>query len=219
MIDNFNQFKSNNTLYIFDFDNTLVNTPNFNKLAVEYLSEDIKSLIDDSVKRIGKSISDLNIENGRIYINDDNYEINKYYNWVRKKNRLYLTEPIEYLNDIVSLPDKLNSISQLYKNCKNKAIVTARPISSKNIIIHSMDELGLEQPNYGLFMYPGGLPQRIWKSKTISKLINDSNFKRVRFYDDKPKVVKEVRKYINRHNKNINFKSIKYEKNREIQDI
>ena len=72
MIDNFKDFNSNSTLYIFDFDHTLVDTPNFNDLVIQYLSEDVSSLLNNSLKIIGKNISDLNVENGRIYIDDEN---------------------------------------------------------------------------------------------------------------------------------------------------
>ena len=69
--------QSDDTLYIFDFDDTLVDSPEFEELAIKYLKEDvtIAGLLDKSVGLIGKSIKDLEIENGRLYIPDPNNEI------------------------------------------------------------------------------------------------------------------------------------------------
>ena len=58
------------TLYIFDFDDTLVETPSFEELAIKYLnlkeSVTIESLLEDSLKWIRKSKSDLKDEHGRM---------------------------------------------------------------------------------------------------------------------------------------------------------
>jgi phosphoserine phosphatase len=37
----FETFDRNDTLYVFDFDDTLVNTPEFEGFVIEYLTEDV----------------------------------------------------------------------------------------------------------------------------------------------------------------------------------
>ena len=53
-IKNYNEFTSENVLYIFDFDDTLVNSPSFDELAINYLKED--NLIYILVKIAEKSV-------------------------------------------------------------------------------------------------------------------------------------------------------------------
>ena len=67
-----------NTLYIFDFDDTIVDTPSFEETITKYLKENItsKELLDKSLDYINANISDLNLETGRIFINDNNGRIN-----------------------------------------------------------------------------------------------------------------------------------------------
>jgi len=82
----FENFQNDETLYIFDFDDTLVHSPSFEELAIEYLTENqsISDLIKRSLSFVNRSKSDLKIENGRIYIEDPNQTIEPKGNWVRK---------------------------------------------------------------------------------------------------------------------------------------
>jgi hypothetical protein len=59
LYENFNT--TDDVLYIFDFDDTLADSPTFEELAIEYLKEDVtvKSLLDRSLKYISKNTSDL----------------------------------------------------------------------------------------------------------------------------------------------------------------
>ena len=55
-IDKFNEFGiENNTLYVFDFDDTLMMTPRYEDIAIKFLNENltVKDLLDRAVKRIG----------------------------------------------------------------------------------------------------------------------------------------------------------------------
>ena len=47
----FETFDRNDTLYVFDFDDTLVNTPEFEGFVIEYLTEDvsIKEIVDNNL--------------------------------------------------------------------------------------------------------------------------------------------------------------------------
>jgi hypothetical protein len=191
--------KSNDdVLYIFDFDDTLADSPRFEELAINYLREGVtvKTLVDRSLKQIGKKKEDVKIENGRLYVNDPKSEIDIKGNWVRKKTRVYLVAPDKFYYLEESFPDKLTPLAKKYKSVKNKAIVTARIKTVRNLLEKYLDKLGLGQPNQGLFMYPlrDETSDRVatWKAKTVIKLIKESGFTKAEFFDDKSKTVNAV---------------------------
>ena len=194
----FENFQEDETLYIFDLDQTLVESPSFEELAIEYLTENatISDLIKRSLSFVNKEKSDLRIENGRIYIEDPNQIIEPKGNWVRKGLRLYMVTPNVYHFLDISLPTKVKELSELYKKVQNKAIVTGRMVDLKEKVKESLSKFGLELPNHGLFCYPSkdDRTDRVaeWKAKTIVQLLKDTGFKKAKFYDDKPKWVKKV---------------------------
>jgi hypothetical protein len=201
----YNLFESrsnDDTLFIFDFDDTLADSPRFEELAINYLREGVtvKTLVDRSLKQIGKKKEDVKIEHGRLYVNDPKSEIDIKGNWVRKKTRVYLVAPDKFYYLEESFPDKLTPLAKKYKSVKNKAIVTARIKTVRNLLEKYLDKLGLGQPNQGLFMYPtkdeDGSKVAAWKAKTIVKLIKDTGFKKVEFFDDKSKIVNAVVKAV-----------------------
>lgn len=212
MIKKFLDF-DDDTLYIFDFDDTIVDSPRFEELAIKYLKEDvtIKGLLKNSVNLIDKKIEDLKIEHGRLYIDDPNFEINIKGNWVRKKSRVYLIAPDKFYYSNISFPNKLTNLSILYKSVKNKAIVTARNKTLENQVKKYLNELGLEYPNVGLFMYPIKDSSKVadWKAKTVVNIIKKTGFKKVNFYDDKSKIVNAVEKLVKSELPNIEFKGFK----------
>lgn len=217
MIKKFDEFiehvNPDAVLWIFDFDNTLVETPRFEELAIEYLRESIGPILKRSVSQIGKSINDLKIENGRIYVPDPSNEIDVNGDWVRKGKRVYLVAPATFNLTDLSLPKKTKELSLLYKSVKNKAIVTGRMNRIRGKIEKTLDDFGLEQPNYGLFCYPNRdeISDRVavWKAKTIVKLIEDSGFKTVKFYDDNSKWVNRVTKEVRKELPDIKWEGIK----------
>jgi len=194
----FENFGTDDTLYIFDFDDTLVDTPSFEELAIQYLTEskNIGDLIKRSLQFVNKEQKDLKIENGRIYIEDPNQTIEPKGNWVRKGLRVYMVTPNVYHFLDISLPTKVKELSELYKQVQNKSIVTGRMVDLKEKVIESLEKFGLELPNNGLFCYPSkdDRTDRVaeWKAKTIVQLLKDTGFKKAKFYDDKPKWVKRV---------------------------
>jgi hypothetical protein len=185
-------------LYIFDFDDTLVDSPSFEELAIQYLTENqnISDLIKKSLYFVNRSKSDLRIENGRIYIEDPNQTIEPKGNWVRKGLRVYMVTPNVYHFLDISLPTKVKELSEMYKKVQNKAIVTGRMVDLEEKVKGSLEKFGLELPNHGLFCYPSkdDRTDRVaeWKAKTIVQLLKETGFKKAKFYDDKPKWVKKV---------------------------
>jgi FMN phosphatase YigB (HAD superfamily) len=194
----FENFQEDDVLYIFDFDDTLVDSPSFEELAIQYLTENqnISDLIKRSLYFVNRSKSDLRIENGRIYIEDPNQTIEPKGNWVRKGLRVYMVTPNVYHFLDISLPTKVKELSEMYKKVQNKAIVTGRMVDLEEKVKESLEKFGLELPNHGLFCYPSkdDRTDRVaeWKAKTIVQLLKETGFLKAKFYDDKPKWVKKV---------------------------
>jgi hypothetical protein len=209
----FENFQKDDTLYIFDFDDTLVETPDFEELAIQYLGESvtIESLLEDSLRWIGKSKTDLRFEHGRIYVDDPDELIITKGNWVRKGKRVYLISPNKFYTSDLSIPTSLKELSNLYKEVKNKAIVTGRTIELENKIKKVLSDFGLEKPNWGLFCYPYPRFERIaeWKAETIVNLLKETGFKKAHFYDDRPKWVKKVVDAVKKQLPEVDFKGIK----------
>jgi hypothetical protein len=211
----FESFQKDETLYIFDFDDTLVDTPSFEELAIQFLTENqtIGDLIKKSLTFVNKEKSDLKIENGRIYVEDPNQTIDPKGNWVRKGLRVYMVTPNIYHFLDISLPTKVKELSELYKQVQNKAIVTGRMVDLKEKVIESLDKFGLELPNHGLFCYPSkdDRTDRVaeWKAKTIVQLLKDTGFTKAKFYDDKPKWVKRVVQEVKKELPEVEFEGVR----------
>ena len=212
-ISKFNEFLENkDTLYIFDFDDTLVNSPSFEELAIEFLKEDLSigDMLKTSVGRIGVSLRDLKWENGRIYVNDPKDEIKEFGNWVRKGKRVYLVSPnIFHVSDI-SLPKSVKELSELYKSVENKCIVTARPESLRSKVESKLKEFGLEMPKFGLHMIPDNTKNAgNWKGEKIVEILNETGFRRAIFYDDNAKYISKATKVVKDKLPNIDWKTVK----------
>jgi hypothetical protein len=215
MIYKYSEFLDSQTLYIFDLDQTLVESPSFEELAIQYLTENqnISDLIKRSLYFVNRSKSDLRIENGRIYIEDPNQTIEPKGNWVRKGLRVYMVTPNVYHFLDISLPTKVKELSEMYKKVQNKAIVTGRMVDLEEKVKESLTKFGLELPNHGLFCYPSkdDRTDRVaeWKAKTIVQLIKDHGFKKAKFYDDNPKWVRRVVLEVNKELPNVEFEGIR----------
>lgn len=209
----FENYEINDTLYVFDFDDTLVNTPEFEEFVIEYLTEDvsIKEIIDKSTTSIGVNKSDLKWQDGRIYVEDPSENIEVKGNWVRKGKRVYLTAPDIFGTTDLSLPTETLVLADFYNSIENKCIVTARPEQIRYKIEKVMKELGIEFPKYGLHMYPyknhynaGG-----WKGEKIVELVEKTGFNKVIFYDDNIKYLKGATKVIKSKLPNLDYKYVK----------
>lgn len=211
-IKNYNEFTSDNVLYIFDFDDTLVNSPSFEELAIEYLKEDItiKDLLNQSIKRVGVTLDDLKWQDGRIYVLDPNKELKEFGNWVRKGDRLYMFTPNAFHLSDLSLPETLKELSELYKSVENKCIVTAREESLRDKITRTLLNLGLELPKYGLHMAPVGTKNAgHWKGERIVEIIKETGFQKAIFYDDNAKYIKRATKVVREKLPDFDFTPIK----------
>ena len=208
----FENFQEDDTLYIFDFDDTLVNSPSFDELAINYLKEDItiKDLLNQSINRVGVTLDDLKWQDGRIYVLDPNKELKEFGNWVRKGDRLYMFTPNAFHLSDLSLPETLKELSELYKSVENKCIVTAREESLRDKITRTLLDLGLELPKYGLHMAPNGTKNAgHWKGERIVEIINETGFQKAIFYDDNSKFIKRATKVVREKLPNFDFTPVK----------
>lgn len=203
-------------LYIFDFDDTLVLNNSFEDLAIKYLKENvtIKTLLNSSINKIGVKMSDLKWENGKIYVNDTNKEIDVKDNWVRKGNRVYLLPPDRFYYLDMSFPFDTTELKELYNKVDNKAIVTGRVNQVKDKVEKSLDKFGLDYPNYGLHCYPTKQQTSdkvaVWKAKTIVDLIKKSGYKTVYFYDDNSKWVNKATALVKKELPDVNWNPVKF---------
>jgi hypothetical protein len=200
-IKKFFEFNKNIDFYIFDFDDTLVETPDFEEIALPYLKEDMQELVDKCKSELNFNKSEIKFLDGRIYVDDPNHLVeipnnSKY--WIRKGSKIYLLQPNEFSLMDESLPKKTKELKDLYNSVENKCIVTARPEVIRDKIVKSLKELGFEYPKFGLHMYPHLNHRNAgeWKGKKIVELIKETGFKSAIFYDDNSKYIKKAKKVI-----------------------
>jgi hypothetical protein len=212
-IDRFQDFNiEQQTLYVFDFDDTLMVTPRYEDIAIKFLTENlkVKELLDRALKRIGVNKSQLKVQDKRIFIEDPNKFYKEEKDWVRKGNRLYLVQPDEFSYLDESLPNKLKELSNLYNQVEEKCIVTARPESMRHKIENVLDNFQLAKPKWGLHMAPDSrINAGKWKGEKIVELVNSTGFQNVIFYDDNSKYIRGAKKVVSEKLPNLNFKCIK----------
>lgn len=215
-IDRFNEFNiEQQTLYVFDFDDTLVVTPRYEDIAIKFLNENltVKDLLDRAIKRLGVDKSKLKVQDKRIFIEDPQRIYTEQKDWVRKGNRLYLVQPDEFSYLDESLPKQTKELVNLYKSVEDKCIVTARPESMRDKIENVLNQFGLEEPKWGLHMAPDGkINAGKWKGEKIVDLAETNGFQNVIFYDDNSKYIRGAKKVVQEKLPNLNFKCIKVTK-------
>lgn len=213
MIKKFNEFNEDkNTMIIFDLDNTLAITPTFNELSIEFLKENItiENLLKSSVRKIGVTLSDLKVENGRIFVEDPTNKIIPKGNWVKKGKRVYIYAPEIFHTAEISFPKKASKLLNLYNSTENKCIVTARSESVREKITKKLEEFGLKMPKYGIHMAPIGTKNLgTWKGIKIVEILKETGFKKAKFYDDNAKYLTKATRVIKEELPNIDWQPIK----------
>lgn len=215
----FENFQESETLYIFDFDDTLAESPSFEELVIRYLSgenlPEVERLVSRSLLHLSKPLdTPLIIENGKIYIEDKLGILIPKGNWVKKGIGLKMIPPNIFHSLDISFPTtKKESITQIYDRVSNKAIVTGRMLKLKDKVVESLERLEIGKPNYGLFCFPSkdDSSDRVaeWKAKTIVGLIRDNGFKKAKFFDDNPKWVRKVIQEVTKELPDVNFEGIR----------
>lgn len=212
-IDRFNEFNiENQTLYVFDFDDTLMVTPRYEDIAIKYLTENltVKDLLDRALDRLGITKDKLKVQDRRIFIDDPNKEYKEGKDWFRKGNRLYLVQPDEFSYLDESLPTEVKQLVNLYKSVKDKCIVTARPQNMRDKIEGVLKQFGLDKPKWGVHMCPNSrINAGKWKGEKIVELVKNTGFNNVIFYDDNSKYIRGAKKVVSEKLPNLNFKCVK----------
>lgn len=200
----------NNILYAFDMDDTLVFNNKYEdevkNLLLEYLTP--SEIFKKKIKEVGIDISRLKYEDGRIFFNDPKKEFDIFSSdWVRKKDRVYLTQPDEYLLTDESLPISINDVMvDLYESVENKCIISARTEKSKTKILKRLQKLGITTPNYGLFMLNEKYSNKVkFKCDILIDLYNNVKFNEIHYFDDNIKLLKKMREYLKDYDINISL--------------
>jgi len=215
-IKRFESFSGTRTLYAFDFDDTLAETPSFEDHAISFLKEssEIESMLRKAAGKIGIEMKDFKWQDGRIYIEDPAFEKQVKpgdKDWARKGARIYLLQPDEFCLSDLSMPEAATPLKDLYNSTEEACIITARPERIRKKIEDSLGRLGLEYPKYGLHMYPSMNHHRAgrWKGQKMAELAKQFGFDKVVFYDDNRKYIKDATAAMKELAPEIEFKAIK----------
>ena len=78
------------------------------------------------------------------------------------------------------------SIYDEYKKFENKMILTGRDEKLRSKLEDNLKELGVEFPNYGFELFPGGsVGIKVWKSEVILKSIEENQWEEVHYFEDR----------------------------------
>jgi hypothetical protein len=79
-----------------------------------------------------------------------------------------------------------NEVINDYNNATNKMILTGRDENLRTEISQRLQDLGVEKPNYGLMLYPGGSTGiQQFKINAILDSIRSEGWEEVHFYEDR----------------------------------
>ena len=93
-----------------------------------------------------------------------------------------------------------------YNNATNKMILTGRGEPLRSNIEQRLQELGVEKPNYGLFLYPGGSTGvQQFKVNTILDSIEKNNWEEVHFYEDRKEWLEAAKNAVESAYPNVRF--------------
>ena len=211
---------SDDILYAFDLDDTLVFSKTFEEQVKHLVKEtrDPDTILVDELKKVNKTIKDLKIEDGKIYFIDSDTNIENNSTWIRKRNRVYLRHPYSYSYSDFSLPINKNDVMiKLYNSVKNTVIITARNERLRSKIEKILDKFGIKKPKYGLFMFNDRYANKyIYKSERILEIYKKEDFEYVNYYDDDIKLLKRMKNYLSDKDIKINFYRVENETFRKI---
>jgi hypothetical protein len=197
---------SNKILYAFDLDDTLVFSKSFEDSVKPLLNEELtpEIILRNKVNDIGINISDLKYADGRIYFYDPKQKINIPENstWVRKKDRVYITQPDSYYMTNDGIPIGIHkNIVNIYNNAEYKAIITVRNEKIRTQIEQALKNLGIELPNCGLYMFSHTAisMKSKWKAQVLLDLYNEQGFTQIYYFDDNIKLLKKMKIYLKKY--------------------
>ncbi|HUS51371.1 MAG TPA: hypothetical protein VMZ91_14475 [Candidatus Paceibacterota bacterium] len=109
-------------------------------------------------------------------------------------------------------PDTVGSsvndpIFKAYSSAPDKMILTGRGTNLRGVIEARLKELGLDQPNYGLMLFPGisGQSVKQFKTDTILQSIEDNGWDEIHFYEDKKEWLESAQNAVQEKYPNVTF--------------
>jgi len=99
-----------------------------------------------------------------------------------------------------------DSVFKAYASAQNKMILTGRGTNLRDVIEARLKELGLDLPNYGIMLFPGGGNSvQSFKMNTILKSIEEHNWEEIHFYEDRKDWLESAEKAVNEKYPNVAF--------------
>ena len=198
-------------LHIFDMDDVLTVTPVFaDFMEVKEGSYIVTSKADEKIKeyfikvraafwdRLAKQIRFIKSGDFVVVVNakDDKpftSEVLNYFpenKWGRifsiRDGKLILEPYPGFHSNPETIGTKVNDEAfGIYKNVENKMILTGRNKTMRPLIEKNLKKLGVEYPNYGFIMYPGGIKIKDFKTQVIFDAIDKNGWEEVHFYEDR----------------------------------
>ena len=197
------------TIHIFDLDDTVLETPTFgtfvgvedrgvidtNKYYPGYF-EKVKSAFWDV---LSKEISLIRMNDFVVPINNstkkpfdadvlDYFQDRKYKRMFEDHDGIMVLKSFPgFHSDPNTLGKRVNdAIINDYKSAKNKMILTGRDKELADLIKKRLDDLGMDQPNYGIHTYKSGkFTIEEYKIMTILQSIKDFGWTCIHFYEDR----------------------------------
>jgi hypothetical protein len=107
---------------------------------------------------------------------------------IKEKNGILFLEPFPgFYEDEKTIGSVLNlNVFNSYKLAKNKMIISGRSENLRNSIKSKFEEIGIDYPNFGLFLFKGGrVGIADFKVNTIKNSILENNWNEIHFFEDK----------------------------------
>ena len=99
-----------------------------------------------------------------------------------------------------------DAVFKAYSSATNKMILTGRGVKLRSVIENRLKELGMDIPNFGLMLFPGGGKSvSDFKTQTILDSIEQNNWAEVHFYEDKKDWLESARVAVSERYPNVIF--------------
>lgn len=128
---------------------------------------------------------------------------------IEEKDGMLVLQPFPGFYDAESTIGKeVNpEVFSVYKSAKNKMVLTGRRENIRQYIKNVFAELGVEMPNCGLNLFPGGNKSILeYKTKVIEDAILGNGWKEVHFFEDNSKWLDKVAAEIKSKFPDVEFK-------------
>lgn len=215
-------------LHVFDLDDSLMETPSFADFSGTKSGENVdidqnfpsyflrikaaflENLFKEiSFKRMGDFVVPINAQTGQPFKSDVVSYFKNKRDFGEKDGVLVLNPFPGFHSDPETVGKIINEpIYQEYKKAENKMILTGRDKNLSQVIIDTLDALGMELPNYGLKTYKSGkLSIKDFKIQSILESIREYGWDIIHFYEDRLDWLTGAEEAVNQVYPSVNFVS------------